>query len=584
MTGTGPSESTEEARALSQDNTSVSVTPAIDTPTRTVSDPGGNEFTLSSSGRVDFGGTFDVSVTAPSDLTYDVKVRTENNVWAFVPDKTGDTTVTMDTTDMPNASTDETIEVEPGSYIAGISTDDDNFDEFTAIEPLVVQAYDVTADPQPLVMQGGELDVAADLSPISAYDGTKSFEEIEVIYWKDGGGGTRETVGTDGLSHEGTITGFPNEDFNVQVAATRTIDDGDDVDTEAVGVSDSNRVEVVDDTLSRTGVRDIGGQMQFSTVAADGQRVFIGGLRSTVAAVPKTAMLDETAWAYDRAGSLSDSSPTVNNGTVYLGSGGGVVYALDAGTDDATGSVDWTYPDTEEAGDSAITSSPVVSGQTVYVGANDGTVRALDTATGTLKWTVDAGGPVYSRPAVGNQHVFVTTAGGTLVAIDTASESVAWTDDTGTPFGSAGPAVDSGTVYVAADDISAFDSTGTSLWTASAYGGTAGGTPVVDNGVLYVGSADGQVYALDAGTGSSKWTGDVGGAVAATPASVDGRILVSSLAGDVAFLDSEYGIQRATETLPGASRSKPVVDGSTVYVGFDDGYTGKVAVLDINRL
>src|SRR4051794_15263930 len=48
-------------------------------------------------------------------------------------------------------------------------------------------------------------------------------------------------------------------------------------------------------------------------------------------------------------------------------------------------------------------------------------------------------------------------------------------------------------------------------------GGPIRGTPIVYDGVVYVGSGDGFLYAIDATTGGLRWRRATGGAVVSTP-------------------------------------------------------------------
>jgi outer membrane protein assembly factor BamB len=50
----------------------------------------------------------------------------------------------------------------------------------------------------------------------------------------------------------------------------------------------------------------------------------------------------------------------------------------------------------------------------------------------------------------------------------------------------------------------------------------------VANGVLYVGSHDGNIYALDASTGTELWSFTTGGFVNESPAISDGTVYVGS--------------------------------------------------------
>jgi outer membrane protein assembly factor BamB len=55
----------------------------------------------------------------------------------------------------------------------------------------------------------------------------------------------------------------------------------------------------------------------------------------------------------------------------------------------------------------------------------------------------------------------------------------------------------------------------------------------VANGVVYVGSDDNNVYALNAGTGAFVWKYTTGGAVYSSPAVANGMVYVGSADGNV---------------------------------------------------
>jgi outer membrane protein assembly factor BamB len=74
------------------------------------------------------------------------------------------------------------------------------------------------------------------------------------------------------------------------------------------------------------------------------------------------------------------------------------------------------------------------------------------------------------------------------------------------------------------------------LWTASS-GGTAGGlgevtaAPAVANGAVYVGSANGDFYAIDASSGDVLATVPTGGPVTSSAAVSDGVVYVGAANG-----------------------------------------------------
>ena len=57
--------------------------------------------------------------------------------------------------------------------------------------------------------------------------------------------------------------------------------------------------------------------------------------------------------------------------------------------------------------------------------------------------------------------------------------------------------------------------------------------PSVANGVVYVGSGDGNLYAFDAATGVTLWKAYLGGTVFDSPAVADGAVYADSYAGSI---------------------------------------------------
>src|SRR5205085_7547205 len=71
-------------------------------------------------------------------------------------------------------------------------------------------------------------------------------------------------------------------------------------------------------------------------------------------------------------------------------------------------------------------SSPAVANGTVFVGSGDGHLYALQLATGERRWRFDAGSVVASSPAVGGGLVYATARDGSIFAVDTATGARRW--------------------------------------------------------------------------------------------------------------------------------------------------------------
>src|SRR5438874_2646741 len=109
-----------------------------------------------------------------------------------------------------------------------------------------------------------------------------------------------------------------------------------------------------------------------------------------------------------------------------------------------------------------------------------------------------------------------------------------WSSPTGGVIGSS-PAVVNGVVYIGSDDgnMYALDAkTGASLWSYPT-GGFINSSPAVANGVVYIGSSDRNVYALDAKTGTRLWSYPTGSFIYSSPAVVNGVVYIGSANGNM---------------------------------------------------
>jgi len=92
-------------------------------------------------------------------------------------------------------------------------------------------------------------------------------------------------------------------------------------------------------------------------------------------------------------------------------------------------------------------------------------------------------------------------------------------------------------------------------------------SPVVVDGVVYVGSNDGKVYAIEAGTGAERWSFDTGGPVTGSAAIVDSVVYIASECGALFALDTKTG-QRLWEVKTGQpTAGSPAVLNGQVIIG-----------------
>lgn len=221
-----------------------------------------------------------------------------------------------------------------------------------------------------------------------------------------------------------------------------------------------------------------------------------------------------------------------------------------------------------------------------------------------LSWSRALHTGVSASPIVAGGRLFVATESGNLHAIDMTTHKTAWLYHTEGAIAST-PAADSGRIHFLSRDgyFYTLSLDGQLLWrfqtngehrfaAVGGYGADASAGPVPDpwdlwqssplvhDGVVYFGSSDGQVRALDAATGKLLWAYDAGDPVHSSPAWANGKIVVGTWGTKLLALDAKTGAsawafqggaERKLSIMLGISAA-PSVDGDTVYAGARDGF------------
>ncbi len=140
------------------------------------------------------------------------------------------------------------------------------------------------------------------------------------------------------------------------------------------------------------------------------------------------------------------------------------------------------------------------------------------------------------------------------------------------------PAVDEGILYVASVDGDLFAveaDTGKQVWRVET-GLRASAGPGVAEGLLAIGTAEGQLAAFDTRTGEELWRRDLNSEILAVPAIGSGVVVVHAGDGKLFGLDAASGEQlwlydHKVPVLTLRGSSSPVISGSSVYCGLAGG-------------
>jgi len=247
-----------------------------------------------------------------------------------------------------------------------------------------------------------------------------------------------------------------------------------------------------------------------SSAALDDARVYFGASDRHLHALNLTTHKEE--WNFTVKGDVW-GSPAIYGARVYIGSLDGEMYSVWKGN----GTLAWNFSTKSYEG---IYSSPSISdGKVVFVsGRGDECVWALDAITGKVVWCFRATGPGYGSPAIDNGTVYVPTwnpavPGGRLWALPLndptpgdgilENASVKWSAYTGDVQGGSSPVYSKGKILIGSDEgmggegkLLCINATnGKQLWNLTT-GGDVYSTPGLQDGVAFVGSLDGRLYAV----------------------------------------------------------------------------------------
>lgn len=243
-------------------------------------------------------------------------------------------------------------------------------------------------------------------------------------------------------------------------------------------------------------------------------------------------------WKF-KTGDVVHASPAISDGTLFVGSWDSYFYALDA----ATGKEKWRFKTGEDANihnQVGIQSSAAVSNGIVYFGCRDSKFYAVDAATGKQLWSLNNKGswvisspavldgkvyfatsdtglihaldaksgdplfsienkhwPLFSSPAISGDTLYIGSHEGKLLAIDLKSQKFAWTFET---EGSK----QNGATYTKPDGVPKYEAAFADFFYDDMVSGVQKmmsvgailSSPAIANGTIYVGSTDGNIYAL----------------------------------------------------------------------------------------
>jgi len=239
------------------------------------------------------------------------------------------------------------------------------------------------------------------------------------------------------------------------------------------------------------------------------------------------------------------ASPAIADGIVYLGSSEGKFRALDL----ASGRLVWEFGGLK----GFVETRSLLDRDHVTFGAWDGHLYALDRETGKLAWTWSGGqrGILYSPaacwPVAASGKIFIVAPDRRMTAIDVNTGAQIWRTADYHVRESIGVSEDGNRFYVRAmnDFFDAFSTDSDSpqkIWeTNGHFGYDINSAMLIEKeGVVFYGTKNGLLFALDARSGAVRWEHRVGVALLNTvlPLSAS-RVITTDFDGKVACIEAQ---------------------------------------------
>ena len=288
--------------------------------------------------------------------------------------------------------------------------------------------------------------------------------------------------------------------------------------------------------------------------------LYIGSYDNNIYALQATT--GEFTWKYATDGGVV-SRPAFYEGNIFLGSEDKRLHCISA----RSGKVVWTY-----FTNNPIRSSPVISDGYIFIGSDDAFLHVVNALSGRRAWRVDAGAPVRSTPCVNGDHVYFGNEVGDLFCVNLGGNTK-WRYKAKRAI-TASPVFHDGVVYAGSVDtlLYALDArSGYILWRFRMTKATIS-TPCIVENYLFTGSVDNNIYCIEIHSAKEVWSFPTDNQVTGSPIIYKDSLYIGSVDGSIYCLEYRTGRLRWKFPTGGAITGTPVVANDTLYFGSTDHY------------
>ena len=206
-----------------------------------------------------------------------------------------------------------------------------------------------------------------------------------------------------------------------------------------------------------------------------------------------------------------------------------------------------------------VISSPVIMDNTLYVGSSDQSLYAINASTGIIIWEYKTGGSINSTPLVSKGKVLFLSYDGFFYALNQSDGKLVWKFKTGGE-----------SIFNVKDYYNgSFKPDFWDFYLSSA---------IENNGLVYFGSSDSNVYAIDLATGAKVWSYKTEGSIHSSPALYENSLVIGSWDSAIYCLDATTGLEQWSYTTGKdieqyiwiGIQASPSIENGIVYIGSRD--------------
>jgi outer membrane protein assembly factor BamB len=139
----------------------------------------------------------------------------------------------------------------------------------------------------------------------------------------------------------------------------------------------------------------------------DDEHLYLASLDHKLYAIDRSN--GREVWSADLEGAIVGSPAVNDTGTLFVGTFGSEMIALDA----ETGNIQWQFPT-----QGWVWSGPALGDERVYFGDLSGEFYAVSQASGTLVWSYTADGTITGSPLITSTGIYFTTEAGSIIALN----------------------------------------------------------------------------------------------------------------------------------------------------------------------